>query len=899
MIGTIKRVLGLDPGERALKRYRRIAEAIDALEPQVKLLTEEELARTAPVFRERLAEGVSLDDLLPEVFARTREAARRRLGLRHFDVQLMGGMALHEGKIAEMKTGEGKTLVATLSVALNALEGKGVHIITVNEYLAKRDAEWMGPIYRALGLTVGVIYPFMDPEERVRAYRADITHGTNSEFGFDYLRDNMAWTADQRVQRGHHYCIVDEVDSILVDEARTPLIISGPSEDNLEPYRVADRVARSLKLGEDFEVDEKERNAALTERGIAKCEQVLKLPQLFTDYGSSELAHKIVQSLKAHHLFQRDVHYMVKDGEIVIVDEFTGRLMVGRRWSDGLHQAVEAKESVKIGKENQTLATITLQNYFRMYRKLAGMTGTAVTEAEEFKEIYGLEVIQVPTHRPMVRVDRADMIYRTKAEKFLAAAEEAQEAHEAGQPVLLGTTSIENSERVSRLLTARKVPHHVLNAKNHEREAAIIAQAGRLGAVTVATNMAGRGTDIVLGGNADFMCREDAAKRGVDPAADPEGFEAVRSEHLARCAEEHDRVVAAGGLHIIGTERHESRRIDNQLRGRSGRQGDPGESRFYVALEDDLLRLFGSERVQGLMEKLGMQEGESLEHDFLSKAIERAQKKVEEMHFDIRKQLLNYDNVMNKQREAIYNERGEILDEEDLIDRTRGIILDSANGILDRLFDEEHKEEGPRTGPVSTRLKSVFWPGLEAPLTGVAVLAELPAAREAILASVRTRFDAKVEELGRDVASALFRFLILHVLDDRWREHLLAMDELRRGIGLRAIGQKDPLLEYQFESFRLFEEMLERIRESVTEYALRVSVAPQERSERHRPVREGREGFLPVGMSFRGGEPENPGLEATEGARTEPIRRGPKVGRNDPCPCGSGKKYKHCCGRDA
>ncbi len=896
MFDSIKRALGLDPNERALKRYRATVEAINALEPSVSGLSDEELSGSANLFRSRLEKGEGLEEILPEAFARAREVARRRLGLRHFDVQLMGGMALHEGKIAEMKTGEGKTLVATLAAALNAFSGEGVHIVTVNDYLARRDAEWMGPVYRGLGLSVGSILPFMDPEERFRAYRADITYGTNSEFGFDYLRDNMAWTAEQQVQRGHAYCIVDEVDSILVDEARTPLIISGPSEESVDPYQTADRVARSLNKGEDFEIDEKERNVALTEAGIAHCERLLKMPKLFTDYGGSEMAHRIVQALKAHHLFQKDVHYVVKDGEIVIVDEFTGRLMVGRRWSDGQHQAVEAKEGVKIGRENQTLATVTLQNYFRMYRKLAGMTGTAATEAEEFKEIYGLEVLVVPTHRPMIRTDHPDVIFRTKAEKFAAAAEEALEAHAVGQPVLLGTTSIENSERISRLLTARRVPHHVLNAKQHEREAAIVAQAGRLGAITVATNMAGRGTDIVLGGNADFLAREEAARRGLDPAADPEGFEALRAEMKARCAEEHERVVALGGLRIIGTERHESRRIDNQLRGRGGRQGDPGDSRFYVALEDDLLRLFGSERVQGLMEKLGMQEGEALEHDFLSKAIERAQKKVEEMHFDIRKQLLNYDNVMNQQREAVYGERSDVLHETDLVDRTWGIISDAAGGILDRFFDE--KEEGPRFGPVSTKLKSLFWPGLEAPLAEVKVPADLPPAREAILKEVRARFDAKVEELGRDTATALFRFLILHVLDDRWREHLLAMDELRRGIGLRAIGQKDPLLEYQFESFNLFQEMLTRVRESVAEYALRVSVVT-EQPGRRRPTREGREGFLPAGMAVRAGVREDhPGLEATEGARTEPIRKGPRVGRNDPCPCGSGKKYKHCCGRN-
>ncbi|EHM10276.1 preprotein translocase, SecA subunit [Thermanaerovibrio velox DSM 12556] len=880
MLKGILKVLGLDPNDRALSRYRRVVETVNALEGQVSAMSDQELEGTAVEFRRRLSEGETLDQLLPEMFARVREVSRRKLGLRHFDVQLMGGMALHEGKIAEMKTGEGKTLVATLSVALNALEGKGVHVITVNDYLARRDAEWMGPVYRGLGLTVGVIEPFMSQEDRFAAYRADITYGTNSEFGFDYLRDNMALSKASQVQRGHWYCLVDEVDSILIDEARTPLIISGPSEDSVEPYRIADSCARALRKGEDFEVDEKERNVALTERGIARCEEILKVPNLFSDYGMSELAHKVIQALKAHHLFQRDVHYVVKDGEIVIVDEFTGRLMFGRRYSDGLHQAIEAKERVQIGKESQTLATITLQNYFRMYRKLSGMTGTAATEAEEFKEIYGMDVVVIPTHRPMIRVDHPDVIFRTQREKYNAVADFVEERHRAGQPVLVGTASIENSERVSKLLKARKIPHHVLNAKFHDKEAAIVAQAGRFGAVTVATNMAGRGTDILLGGNPKFLALEEAAAKGIDPDQSPEEYRVILDRFTVQCEEERKKVLDAGGLCILGTERHESRRIDNQLRGRAGRQGDPGESRFFISLEDDLLRLFGSERIQGLMSKLGMEEGESVEHSFLTKAIENAQRKVEQMHFDIRKQLLAYDNVMNQQREAVYKERQEILTDQNLTDRAWSILEDTVASVFD-----SHLTSGDDGGfdreRCAIRLRAIFGPGLDEPLRADLGL-EPQEARDRVLEMVRQAFIAKVSELGEENARELFRFLLLNVLDSHWKEHLLAMDELRRGIGLRAIGQKDPLVEYQFESFNLFKEMLDRVREGFSELALRVRVV-QER----RPVRV-EEGRGPLFIGGSGGEEERP---------MAPARRGVKVGRNDPCPCGSGRKYKHCCGK--
>ncbi|MDO4988211.1 MAG: preprotein translocase subunit SecA [Synergistes sp.] len=898
-LNGIVKALGLDPNDRALARYRKTVDIINSYEGDVEKLSDEELARSADIYNERLENGETLADILPEVFARVREVSKRTIGLRHFDEQMIGGMALNDGNISEMRTGEGKTLVATLAVVLNAMTRKGVHVVTVNDYLAGRDAAWMSPVYNGMGLTVGVISPFMNEADRAAAYMCDITYGTNSEFGFDYLRDNMAVRREQQVQRGHNFCIVDEVDSILIDEARTPLIISGPSEDDTEPYRVADGVARELIKDKDFEVDEKERNLALTEDGIAKTERIMNLPNLFTDFANSSLSHKIVQALKAHNLFQRDVHYVVKDGEIVIVDEFTGRLMFGRRYSDGLHQAIEAKERVQVGRENQTLATITLQNYFRMYKKLAGMTGTALTEAEEFKEIYGLKVIVVPTHRPMIRNDNPDVVYKTAEEKYIAAADEVAEFHAKGQPILIGTASIEHSERVSGLLKARRIPHNVLNAKVHEREASIVAQAGRYGAVTVATNMAGRGTDIVLGGNAEFLAREELEKEGKDPAAEPELYNEALEKYKKICAEEHEKVIAAGGLRIIGTERHESRRIDNQLRGRSGRQGDPGESRFYIALEDDLIRLFGGDKVSGIMEKLGMERGESIEHPFLSKAIEGAQKKVEEMHFDIRKQLLSYDNVMNRQREAVYSERADILDSKDITERTLGVLEDTATAELDKIFADRHAEEHD-VKPAAVRLNALFWPGLGDYLDGVQAEAELEDVRPKILEAIRERFTMKRSELGEEMSNQIFRYIFLEVLDRCWKEHLLAMDELRRGIGLRAIGQKDPLVEYQFESFNLFQDMLERVRQGITEFALRVTVVIKDdkRETARRNWRESRDALdIPTASQQYDDDTENPGAAATA-QKTQPIVNPVKIGRNDPCPCGSGRKYKQCCGKN-
>ena len=880
---SIKKVLGLDPNDRALKKYTSLAEIVNSYSDDVHKKTDEEIKSRFTELKSHVQdESESLDDILPEVFAIVREVSERTIGLRHYDVQLIGGMALHDGRIAEMKTGEGKTLVATLAVVLNAMKGEGVHLVTVNDYLAKRDAEWMKPIYNFLGLTVGVIYPYMPNDERYAAYMSDITYGTNSEFGFDYLRDNMVMNAHDMVQRGHSYCIVDEVDSILIDEARTPLIISGPSDDDADLYVKADNAARILKEGSDYEKDEKERSISMTESGIQKCEDYLKIPGLFSDAAHSDLAHRVVQSLKAHRLYKRDTDYVVKDGEVIIVDEFTGRLMIGRRYSDGLHQAIEAKERVKVGRESQTLATITLQNYFRMYHKLAGMTGTASTEAEEFKEIYGLQVVSIPTHKRMIRVDNPDVIYATEHEKFSAVSDEVQECHKRGQPVLVGTTSIENSERVSKLLKARKIPHHVLNAKYHEKEAYIVAQAGREGAVTVATNMAGRGTDIMLGGNPEFLAK-DKTQNSDDPAE----YERCLKEFTETCKAEHERVVEHGGLAIIGTERHESRRIDNQLRGRSGRQGDPGMSRFYLSLEDNLLRLFGSERIQPLMGKLGMKDGEAIESSMLSKIIENSQKKVEEMHFDIRKQLLAYDNVMNQQREAIYSERESILTtpDEEMPSYGWDIVTGVINGILDRYFPEDKSQaEGERA---ASRLRALFGAGAECGIAGVDNRLDMEGMRDEIIDAVKSRYDEKISELNANpespVAGTIIRHILLNTLDSAWRDHLLGMDELRRGIGLRAIGQKDPLIEYQFESFNLFQDMTSRVKDTFIEQIFRVRIL-SESTRRERKMNLEKQEFMNAAQR----QEHNP---------HEPVRKVQKVGRNDPCPCGSGKKYKYCHGR--
>ena len=880
-LSSIKKLLGLDPNERALQKYKALVEIVNSYSERLHSISDSEIkSRFLELKTQVLENSAEINDLLPEVFAIVREVSDRTIGLRHYDVQLIGGMSLHDGRIAEMKTGEGKTLVAPLAVVLNAMSGQGVHLVTVNDYLAKRDAEWMSPVYNFLGLTAGVIYPYMPENERINAYKADITYGTNSEFGFDYLRDNMAMRAADMVQRGHNFCIVDEVDSILIDEARTPLIISGPSDDDAGLYVKADTAARALTEGPDYEKDEKEKSISMTEAGIQKCEDFLKMPGLFSDAAHSDLAHRIVQALKAHKLYKRDTDYVVKDGEVIIVDEFTGRLMIGRRYSDGLHQAIEAKERVKVGRESQTLATITLQNYFRMYRKLAGMTGTAATEAEEFKEIYGLQVVSIPTHRPMIRTDTPDVIYATEHEKFSAVADEVSERHKNGQPVLVGTTSIENSERVSKLLKARKIPHQVLNAKYHEKEAYIVAQAGREGAVTVATNMAGRGTDIMLGGNPEFLAKD---KSHDDPAE----YERLLREFTASCGQEHERVVKAGGLAIIGTERHESRRIDNQLRGRSGRQGDPGTSRFYLSLEDNLLRLFGSEKIQPLMGKLGLKDGEAIESSMLSRIIENSQKKVEELHFDIRKQLLAYDNVMNQQREAIYSERGEILStaDDEMTQYGWEVIRGVINDILDKYFPEGHENE-PDPQRAASRLRALFGAGAEGKIAEAADRMDMEGMRNEILDGVKSRYDSKIAELNTEqegnIAGSIIRYILLETLDSAWREHLTGMDELRRGIGLRAIGQKDPLIEYQFESYNLFTEMMERVKGTFTEQIFRVRVMSTE-SRRERKMTMEKQEFK---MSGAGAD-----------SPREPLRKTAKVGRNDPCPCGSGKKYKYCHGR--
>lgn len=919
MLKQILKVFGLDPNDRALKRYRGLVEKISALEPSIKEKSDEEIKARALEIKGKIQDGESLDEHLIEVFALAREMAFRTLGLRPFDVQLIGAMALHDANIAEMKTGEGKTLVAPLCVILNAYTGRGVHVVTVNDYLAKRDAEWMRPLYAAMGLTVGVIYAFMPQEDRKLAYQCDITYGTNSEFGFDYLRDNMAVSREDLVQRGHNFCIVDEVDSILIDEARTPLIISGPSQDDPEAYRRADTMARQLEgvvkdpnefhshnfldkeevvePDADFEVDEKEKSISLTSRGIAKCEKALNIDGLFSDVTHSDMAHKIQQAIKAHNLFKRDVDYVVKDNQIVIVDEFTGRLMFGRRYSDGLHQAIEAKERVEIGRESQTLATITLQNYFRLYTKLAGMTGTAATEAEEFKEIYGLGVVVVPTNRPIARKDESDMVYNSQREKYTAVAEEIAKVHQTGRPILVGTASVNASELVSQLLKSKGIEHQVLNARYHEKESAIVAQAGRIGAVTVATNMAGRGTDIVLGGNPEFLAKEVFVAQGLNPEVDKEACEKIRADFVAQCAKEKEQVLELGGLYIIGTERHEARRIDNQLRGRSGRQGDPGTSRFFLSLEDDLLRLFGGDKLQGFFTKVvKMEEGEALESSVLTGVLESSQKKVEMLHYDIRRQLLLYDNVMNQQREAVYNERNHILHSDDLIDHAREMICGVVGDILDLYYPENDVSDA---AGAAVRLKSVFWPGLERHLRGIDDRRSLPEAQEAIEAEVKERFDERIKELSPEAANGIFKFIALHVLDSAWKEHLLGMEALREGIGLRAVGQKDPLMEYQFESYNLFKATMDKVRENIAQLFFRIAVVSDEDKEMQQ--RQSSRELQPRGAQAQPQATSNPfggvsrGGYFGAGKGQRPSKE--KVGRNDACPCGSGKKYKNCCGK--
>src|SRR5262245_5329912 len=950
MLSAIFRSIFGTKHERDVKRMQPVVDEINALEPAVQALSDVELRGKTDELRKRLADGEELPALLPEAFAACREAARRTVHMRHFDVQLMGGIVLHEGKIAEMATGEGKTLVATLPAYLNALPGLGTHVVTVNDYLARRDAQWMGPIYHALGLQVGVIqhevqylydptYASPDirlaalrPCSRREAYHVDITYGTNNEFGFDYLRDNMRFGVDEMVQREHYYAIVDEVDSILIDEARTPLIISGrdPSAESRAPmYEKVNRIIPKLtraativegKLSEieeqasgDYIVDEKAKTVSLTEQGTTHAERLLGIENL-SEHG--DLVHYVYQALKAHHIFAKDVDYVVKDQEtvdesgrvavrpqVIIVDEFTGRLMPGRRWSDGLHEAVEAKEGIRIAPENQTLATITLQNYFRMYDKLAGMTGTAATEAEEFAKIYKLDVTVIPTNRTLLRVNHADVVYKTGREKFDAVTNEIAECHEKGQPVLVGTVSIEKSEHLSKLLKRRGIQHQVLNAKYHEREAEIVAQAGREKAVTIATNMAGRGTDILLGGNPDFLAKANLSKKGLDPATAPAAArEQAWNEAKQVTDPEHDRVADLGGLHIIGTERHESRRIDNQLRGRSGRQGDPGSSRFYLSLEDDLLRIFGSERIQRIMERLGMEEGEPIEHKLVTRAISTAQKRVETRNFEIRKHLLEYDDVMNRQREIAYGLRRQCLEEESQEQTLLEWIGEVAGVTVERYAPADaHSEEWDWTGLNEGLARQLDF---RLPADAKDDARTQAALIDLVTTEAERVYRQREAEIGAEMFHRLERWIMLGLewegggfrgINQLWREHLLNMDHLKEGIGLRGYGQRDPLTEYKKEAFDMFQEMIDHLKEVVVEQLFKV------RAQREEPAPVRTAMAAPASrrtqwQEGRGSTPDEAAAPARPATRVEPrTADGQKVGRNDPCPCGSGKKYKKCC----
>ena len=880
--------------ERELKRIEPIIGQINELEKVISPLSDSELQAKTPELRSRLEGGESLEDLLPEAFALVREVSKRTVRMRHFDVQLIGGIVLHRGRIAEMKTGEGKTVVATLPVYLNALSGKGVHVITVNDYLARRDAEWMAPIYRSLQLSVGFIQHDMPEEERKTAYQADITYGTNNEFGFDYLRDNMKYASKDCVQRGHHFAIVDEVDSILIDESRTPLIISGPSEESTDKYYRIDKIIPRLVREQDYKIDEKARTVVLQESGIGRSEKSLGVENLY-DPRNMDLVHHIQQALKAHTLFKREVDYMVKDGQVVIVDEFTGRLMPGRRYSDGLHQALEAKEGVRIERENQTLATITFQNYFRMYDKLAGMTGTAETEATEFENIYKLEVMVIPTNRDLIRQEYADVVYRTEREKFDAVADEIKELNQKGQPVLVGTTSIEKSERLANLLKRRGTPHVVLNAKYHEREAEIVTQAGKKGAVTIATNMAGRGTDIVLGGNVEFQAKNDLRSRGLSWEEDTQEYQEHLDAMLPAWKSEHDEVIELGGLHILGTERHEARRIDNQLRGRAGRQGDPGSSHFYLSLEDDLMRIFGSDNISGIMQKLGMEEGVPIESRLITRQIERAQKQVEARNFEIRKHLLEYDDVMNKQRVEIYRFRRELLEEQDQRDYVLGLARDILTESLDSYAGQDIDPEDWDLENLELNLRRVY--GIDLP-EGTDQLSR-PELEERLGEELRIKYEDKEGQVGPEMMRWYERMVMLQIIDQQWKDHLLALDHLKEGIGLRGYGQRDPLVEYKRESFELFEDLWNRATEEIVKmlFLLRPITEADEQdlmaARRTQPLAYSgpEDAAQPAWQSRR------PMDQRTAAAVKTVVRAVPKVGRNEACPCGSGKKYKKCCGR--
>ena len=965
MLGSLlAKVIGTQ-NERELKRLAPLVAAVNGHESATRTLSDDQLRDKTIEFRGRLAKGEPLDDLLPEAFAVVREAGRRVLHMRHFDVQLIGGMVLHQGRIAEMKTGEGKTLVATLPAYLNALEGKGVHVVTVNDYLARRDSEWMGRIYRFLGLTVGVIQHELNDTERQVAYGCDITYGTNNEFGFDYLRDNMKFELAHYVQRGHHFAIVDEVDSILIDEARTPLIISGPAEESTELYYEVDRIIPKLKAGAvtrgdtkaeerealeatgDYIVDEKHKTVTLTETGMAKAEKALGdrlQPGGLYDPANMPLLHHVNQALRAHTLFKLDVDYMVKDGQVVIVDEFTGRLMPGRRWSDGLHQAVEAKEKVKIERENQTLATITFQNYFRKYKKLSGMTGTAETEAEEFGKIYNLEVMVIPPNKPLLRLEEPDSIYRTEGEKYDAIVADVTEKQTSGRPVLVGTISIEKSERLSTMLKRRGIKHVVLNAKYHAQEAEIVAQAGRKATVTIATNMAGRGTDILLGGNAEFMARQQTLAEQVAEKL-PKGQERFVDDdenvffyhieyfyrvprkdweriyqHFKNLTDaEHEEVVRLGGLHIIGTERHEARRIDNQLRGRAGRQGDPGSSRFYLSLEDDLMRIFGSDRISGLMQRLGMEEGVPIEHKMVTKAIERAQRQVEAQNFSVRKHLLEYDDVMNKQRESIYSLRREILEgqihlEEDTLD-TKAYLEDLAQDLLDSVVDTYcSKQTDPSDWDLEAlrrELSRLF--ALDSgdyAIVGFSAGMKIDDVRDALWERIQKKYGEKEQLVDPSLLRRVERDVMLQIVDVQWKDHLYSLDHLKEGIGLRGYGQRDPLVEYKKESYGLFQDMKERVDEEMVRYLWWLRPVVEEDQAVRRPAPQRRAAPLTLNTPSEAAS-MFASAPAAGGAARQPERTGgddviktvrreePKVGRNDPCPCGSGKKYKKCHGAAA
>jgi len=841
MVGNLLAKVFGTKQERNIKKLLPFVNRINSLERKISKLSNKALQAKTDEFRSRLTKGETLDDILPEAFAVVREAAKRTIGLRHHDVQLMGGVVLHQGAIAEMANGEGKTLVATLPAYLNALEGKGVHVVTVNDYLARRDREWMGPVYESLGLSVGVIQNGMSPQERKKAYACDITYGTNNEFGFDYLRDNMATSKEEQVQRDFHYAIVDEIDSILIDEARTPLIISGPAEESTELYYVIDKLVRRLKKGKDYEIDEKDHTVALTEEGVRKAENLLRVDNLYQDT-RWQLVHHINQAIRAHELYHRDKDYLVKDGEVVIIDEFTGRLMPGRRWSDGLHQAVEAKEGVPIKNENQTLATITLQNYFRMYEKLCGMTGTAATEAEEFMKIYGLEVVIIPTHRPCIREELEDQIYQTEKAKFKAVVEKVEELYKKERPVLVGTRSVERSEKLSRMLKQRGIPHTVLNAKYHEKEAQIVAQAGQKRAVTIATNMAGRGTDIKLG----------------------------------------EGVAELGGLFVIGTERHESRRIDNQLRGRAGRQGDPGAAQFYVSLEDELMRIFGSDRIASVMQRLKIPEDQPIEHPWITRALERAQQRVERRNFEIRKQLLEYDDVMNQQREVIYKERGKILEKKNVKDEVWEMIEDTIGSIVSFYTDEKIRPEEWDLVGLSKKIRNLF--SVDVYADDLKGIYNREGIKEKTIEAVKKAYEEKEREIGEDLMRQLERVILLHTLDSRWKDHLYAMDSLKEGVGLRGYGQRDPLVEYKREAYNMFEDLIQRVKEEVSELIFKVQISKKPSLKRTSPE--------PVLVG--GG---NSSLSSGKESSKAKVKSSKKIGRNDPCPCGSGKKYKYCCGR--